>query len=181
MALRFPKKSQQELAQIAIDNHLYVDGWDIFRHYESIKDMRRADYHLQIFVMFQGMTPVGACTVSDETRQIAVFVHPSVRGKGVGSKLIDRALSETGLKRNQVFAGIGESGSESFFKKNKIVSFETSGVPLSKEQTEDFINHVKSYKTLLIEEIQSRHKDVFGLTINREIIETKEASVRLKP
>ena len=152
-SLNFKELSQVELANIAIENHLYVDDWQIYSHYTEIAMNKKMLSLRYIVVLFDENKPIGACTVSFEDYQIAVFVSDEARGKGAGSILIEQALKKTGYKRSQVYAGNGIKGSEVFFEKNKIVIF-GSGIPLTKEQTQEFIAHKKTYIQLLKECIE---------------------------
>ncbi len=152
-SLKFKELSQAELANIAIENHLYIDGWQIYSHYTEIAMNKKMLILRYIVVLFDGENPIGACTVSLEDYQIAVFVSDEARGKGAGSILIEQALKKTGYKRSQVYASNGINGSEVFFEKNKIVTF-GSGIPLTKEQTQEFIDHKKTYRQLLKECIE---------------------------
>lgn len=152
-SLNFKELTQVELAKIAIENHLYIDDWQIYLHYTEIAMNRKLVPQRYIVVLFDGENPIGACTVSLGDYQIAVFVSDEARGKGAGSILIEQALKKTGYKRSQVYASNGINGSEVFFEKNKIVTF-GSGIPLTKEQTQEFIAHKKTYIQLLKECIE---------------------------
>lgn len=160
-SLNFKELTQVELAKIAIENHLYIDDWQIYLHYTEIAMNRKLVPQRHIVVLFEGDKPIGACTISFGDYQIAVFVSDEARGKGAGSLLIEQALKKTGYKRSQVYAGNGIEGSESFFEKNKIVVL-GSGLPLTNEQTKEFLEHKKTYKQLLKECIDFEYIKKFG-------------------
>lgn len=163
MALKFLNMSQKELAEIAIANHLYVDGWNIINHYLEIVLNKKLKCKRYICVMFEGDKAIGACTISTDTKQIAVFVAKSIRSKGVGSKLVAQALKETKMKRHQVFAGNGIDGSIDFFKKNKILSFDAAQIPLTQQQVNDYIAKKKTYAQLLKEFMIQEYQKEFGV------------------
>lgn len=140
-------KTQQELAQIALDNHLFVDNWRMKDYYDEIVQFGHKSRHT-VTVMYDNENPIAAATLSIGDKSINIFVNPYKRGKNIGVQLIEQLLSENNLTKEDIHAYVGIPGSEDFFRKAGIACFADT-IPLTKKETDSFINFEISYDELI--------------------------------
>lgn len=139
--------SQTELALIAIQNHLFVKDWNISRHYDDIVDNNRQSHYL-ISVFFEQDTPVACATLHKSEKFLNVYVNPEYRGKNFGIKIIEQLLNEHNIDKKEVYAFIGEDGTEQFYKKAGIACF-ADDIPMTDQETQDYLNHKLNFNELV--------------------------------
>lgn len=161
MSLHFKKLNKKESARIALDNHLYVDGWMMHGHYEIILNGDFDKINKDILVMFRGEIPIG-CALIGTSRQVSIYITPKYRKKGYASKLINFILRKNGMKKNEVFAGFGSSDSPSFFRKNKVMMLPYSCIPVSSENNAMFVVGKISMKNMIHKQVQELYSEYFN-------------------
>lgn len=98
----------QELAKLAIDHHLYIDGWSLR---EILKDVIAHPKLFTIAMSFHDDIPVGVC-VMEEFTYVSTFVHPDFRQQGIGTDLFTSLQVDSMCE-----CVIGEPQSRHLFKK----------------------------------------------------------------
>lgn len=147
MSLHFKNLKKSVAAKIALDNHLYVNGWNLQNDYEKIINGDRYKEYIDIQVMFIGDKPIG-CALIAVNRQISIYMSDKYRGRGrnYASLLINFILRKNCLKKYEVFAYYGSERSPRFFEKNKILLFYNGCIPFNKKYADAFLNKEMSLK-----------------------------------
>ncbi len=117
MARHTEKKKFKEFAGIALRARLYVSGWQLS---QTLLDIRDGDiYTKDTFVLaYDGDTPIGLCVMHHRNSWgcpvSSTFVRKSYRRRGIGTKMIAKALDN---KRKKFMYGDGLWEAQAFFDK----------------------------------------------------------------
>lgn len=126
-----PKK----LAKDCLDNHLYVKGWNLVKHLETIyyftnKELKSLNINpYDIAVAYFGKVPVGVMTLSDQ--YFNTFIKGEYRKKGIGTALYKRMIEITKRDYKNIPMIKGSKGSMEFFDSLKHPTVETGIESLS--------------------------------------------------
>ena len=108
-----------------MDNHLYVNGWNLQNDYEKIINGDRYKEYIDIQVMFIGDKPIG-CALIAVNRQISIYMSDKYRGRGrnYASLLINFILRKNCLKntfacRFSIFRNIVLRSGEEFLNSSR--------------------------------------------------------------
>ena len=126
--------SQKELATIALNHHLYVDNWNLENYFQDIKEYGDKS-HRFISIIFHHEQPVAVATLHKVEKNLDIYVDNSFRKQGLGIQVIEQILSEYNISKQDVYAFLGESGSEFFYQKAGIACFNNS-IPMNKKEIE---------------------------------------------
>lgn len=151
-------RSPTEQASIAIAYERFVKGWQLENELTIMIQFPKSNPYL-ISTIFEGNIPVAVITYNKNTFSLNTFVAEEYRGKGYGSQIIEKAIQEHGLQRNQIYGGYGIQGSDTFYRKNNIVFFK-NGINLDEQEMEDFINYRKTYEEIIKNKIAKEYEKI---------------------
>lgn len=102
-------KTNQEKAQIALSNRLFVNQWSLHDDLRDIHEGCQSNYNVEIYYCDQ--KPVGVIVFNDQ-EFIGIFVKKAYRRLGIGSKMVQFAQTK---QKNIQEAFWGVYGSEHFW------------------------------------------------------------------
>lgn len=118
-----------QLAKLALDNALFVEGWQMKGLYETIE---RGG--LGIAIIIENNKPVASCIINLEEGIINVFVKPEYRGQGYGKKVIYETLAKYSKSPQEVYGCAGSPGSEKFYGNCEIAYFPDGSFSMTQEE-----------------------------------------------
>jgi hypothetical protein len=152
--------NQQKLAKLAYENNMFVPGWQMVEHYFETMNYEDSDYWISM--LYEGDMPIAAATFNMKEYFLSVYVKPEFRGNQYGNLIIEQILKEKGLSKDEVYAFIGEDGTEEFYKKNGIACF-VDELPIMKDRCLESIKgkslDYKSIVKILIDEKLLEYKN----------------------
>lgn len=122
--------TEKQLAELGLQNHLFVDGWQMEGLYESCLTYSEG---LGIHMIMEGHEPIAACILYLDDGMLNVFVKKEYRGKGYGKKIIQETLEKYGKKIYQVYGTYGIEHSKEFYHGCGVAYFHDGDIPASKE------------------------------------------------
>ncbi len=169
-------KSNRELAQCALDNHLYVGGW-FMQHLilETLATQKKQKENSFVILYHQEALPqtnpldktkyvkkAVACGIYERKQQtVSIYVKPKYRKYGYGSQILQKLLRKIKKQPTQVLAGIGIGGSDKFFEKNGVFSFDLN------------TSHFFGFYPAEAKAIQQKTKTVKEIILERQIKNNK--------
>ena len=105
----------QELAKLAINHHLYIDGWTLIN---ILQDVISHPTRFTIAMSLVNQIPVGICVMEDFT-YVSTFVLPNFRRQGIGTNLFTTLHVDSMCE-----CVIGEPQSRHLFEKFNVVIHE---------------------------------------------------------
>lgn len=102
-----------QLAKIALEHHLYVEGWQMQTLYQQII---AGDPNLGIEIEYNKNIAVACCVINTEENSLSVFVDEQYRHKRYGQTVIDKTLNKYHKSHHEVYGALGVDGSEKFYQ-----------------------------------------------------------------
>ena len=121
----------KELAELAIQNKLFVEDWQMKKYYEDIKN---GDENLGIHLIFDNNYPVASCVINLEEGSLNVFVNKAYRGKKYGQQVVFETMEKYNRTVNDVYGVEGIEGSKQFYNSCGIAYFKTGYFNMSLEE-----------------------------------------------
>lgn len=100
-----------QLANIALENNLYVRGWNL---QDRLSEIVLGFSNYPIALIYYNKIPLGVCIVNTEKNVFEIFVTVAYRNRGIGSLLINHMKK---LYPNVKGNLNGEFGTNIFFRK----------------------------------------------------------------
>lgn len=120
--------NENQLAQLALEHNLYVEGWQMKNLYLT---MDKGGLGIHILVENE---PIAACVFYVDDGMMNVFVKENYRGKGYGKKVVQETLKKYQLTVDEVYGCAGADISEQFYNSCDIAYFADGCFGMTKEE-----------------------------------------------
>lgn len=137
--------NEAQLATIALKNHLFVDGWEMYYTYRTIEE-GGCNYGIEL--LFIDEEPVAAVTIDLEHGNLATFVKESQRKKGFGKKILTNVIKKYDLDYEKIYGLRGSEQSDVFYNNCGIAFFENNYFPMTAQELGLFVEGKISINTI---------------------------------